>query len=77
MVDTDKIWAKKYKDTISVTQEEIDLPPPTLVDVKSAEHHPGWNAPVYYPDGDPYCYIYSDQEIGGLELVAENVKFGA
>lgn len=70
---SEKIWKYKYKDTVKVTTEYDEMLGEN-VDCKTAEHHPGWNAPIVYDGG--VCYIYSDRGIGGLELVGRNVCVG-
>lgn len=71
----EKLWKHVYKDAVKTVQVSDELDERT-VDSITAEHHPGWNAPIIYdPDGKT-CFIYSDKEITGLELVGENCRLG-
>lgn len=66
------IWKFKYADTVISEEQNIGDDVATML---SAAHHPGWNAPIEYVNNE-LCYIYSNDTIDGLELVAENVDFG-
>lgn len=72
----EKVWKYKYKDKVKTTQNPDELKDNELSDSKTAENHPGGNAPIDYDKNGEDCYIYSDQEIKGLELVGENIKLG-
>lgn len=74
---TEKVWKFKYKDVIEVTPDTIEIEKinqPTTS--RTAKNHPGWNAPILHDKNGKDCYIYSDREIKGLELVGENVRLG-
>ena len=67
-----KTWAFKYKAYEILSEGEDASGVPFIV--HSAEGRPDWSAPIQYLDGT-ICYIYSDREIEGLELVDTNVVF--
>lgn len=73
---SEKVWKFKYKDVVEVTQKPDELKDNELSDSKTAKNHPGGNAPIHYDKNGKDCYIYSDQEIKGLELVGQDLRLG-
>lgn len=67
-----KLWAYKYRTSYSL--EEIEAYDGTLM-VRVVAGAPGWTAPVLYTETTT-CFIYSDQEIPGLDLVDTVVAYG-
>lgn len=69
----EKIWNYRYEDTVIETQE-LD---PALgeITVRNAEHLPEGltTVTVFNKNEGVHCYIHCDEEIPGLELVAEYV----
>jgi len=60
---TEKVWRYKYKDTIKKTidtDSAVLLVSHTEETFMTAEHHPGWNAPIVYDKDGITCYIYTD-----------------
>jgi len=71
----EKVWKFKYKDVIATTRA-FDSEFGKEVDFNTAKNLLGWNVVIDKDKNDKDCYIYSDQEITGLELVGENVRLG-
>jgi len=69
-----KLWAYKYK-TVKEVSEVFDHTEVAFIPIIGALDSPPWSAPILYTDTD-ICYIYSDQEIDGLELVDTSVPYG-
>jgi len=75
MMMTEKIWKYRYVDTTIIrTIEDKLMGNYTLT---SAEHHPGWFAPMHPDPLDPeLCYIYSNKAVPNCILVDRNVEIG-
>ncbi len=73
-----KVWKFVYRDTVKKTRETDETMAEGMeeADFITTEHHPGGNAPIVYDKDGVTCYIYSDKEIPGLELVKSNRELG-
>ncbi|MBW1858001.1 MAG: hypothetical protein JRI42_06980, partial [Deltaproteobacteria bacterium] len=73
----EKVWNYKYKDTVKISSVPSNLPGISgdVQDI-TAENSPEWNVVIEYDKNGVDCYIYSDKEISGLELVGTDLKVG-
>ena len=69
-----KLYKYRYVDTILIgTAEDFE----GTITTRTAEHHPGWNAPILPDPFDPeLCYIYSNKGVPNCILVDRNVPLG-
>ena len=70
-----KIWAFKYRDTYTI----VATPMTNAVTGEPINEKKPAHAPLEYimiQENEVNCFIYTDTEIEGLELVATNVEVG-